>query len=340
MPVIESFQLVGEQSVASRKSVVIHPTIKEALGYDVNDSDGNVIKDWKSRTHRVCKPCWELKYCPYGPFVEQSPLLPVVRSDSEEQIRYFKECIETGLVGSISELDDDDVAEYKAWLNDEDLLVAQAINRLQRDAALETASQLDSDEAKIANWLGGPLPSIQEYRVSFGQEHPSTNERDHTPEFWAKIKKEVSRIRSEYRNAIKDRKYDYRQPLEPARLAWFKKVIAEYDSASHPETIPEIFEDSRCNIFGHICPVFFVAEAITETNEQRKFGRHSIPFATRIRIVRRDNYTCQHCGKHLRDDEVEFDHIIPVSKGGSSEEHNIRLTCFDCNRDKSDKYVP
>lgn len=205
--------------MAARKSVIIHPTIKEALGYDVNDSDGNVIKDWKSRTRRVCKPCWELKYCPYGPFVEQSPLLPVVRSDSEEQIRYFKECIETGLVGSISELDDDDVAEYKAWLNDEDLLVAQAINRLQRDAALETASQLDSDEAKIANWLGGPLPSIQEYRVSFEQEHPSTNERDHTPEFWAKIKKEVSRIRSEYRNAIKDRKYDYRQPLEPARLA-------------------------------------------------------------------------------------------------------------------------
>jgi 5-methylcytosine-specific restriction endonuclease McrA len=55
-----------------------------------------------------------------------------------------------------------------------------------------------------------------------------------------------------------------------------------------------------------------------------------------MRVVRRDNYTCQNCGKHLLDTEVEFDHVIPVSKGGSSEEHNIRLTCFDCNRSKSD----
>jgi 5-methylcytosine-specific restriction endonuclease McrA len=38
----------------------------------------------------------------------------------------------------------------------------------------------------------------------------------------------------------------------------------------------------------------------------------------------------------LKDNEVEFDHIIPIAKGGSSEEHNIRLTCDDCNADKSD----
>ncbi|RLG30570.1 hypothetical protein DRO03_03970 [Methanosarcinales archaeon] len=56
-----------------------------------------------------------------------------------------------------------------------------------------------------------------------------------------------------------------------------------------------------------------------------------------MRVVRRDNYTCQICGRHLLDDEVEFDHIIPFSKGGSSEEHNIRLTCFKCNRKKSDQ---
>jgi hypothetical protein len=25
--------------------------------------------------HVVCKPCWELKYCPYGPLVEYFPLV-------------------------------------------------------------------------------------------------------------------------------------------------------------------------------------------------------------------------------------------------------------------------
>jgi len=91
-----------------------------------------------------------------------------------------------------------------------------------------------------------------------------------------------------------------------------------------------------CTVFGHICPIVYGAEGFTETAEARRQGRY-ISFKTRVRVVRRDNYTCQHCSTHPRDDEVEFDHIIPIAKGGSSEEHNIRLTCFTCNRDKSDK---
>jgi 5-methylcytosine-specific restriction endonuclease McrA len=82
--------------------------------------------------------------------------------------------------------------------------------------------------------------------------------------------------------------------------------------------------------------VVFVTEGFTETSTERRTGRY-IPFQVKMRVVRRDNYTCQHCKKKLDDTEVEFDHIIPISKGGSSEENNIRLTCFQCNRDKSDK---
>lgn len=38
----------------------------------------------------------------------------------------------------------------------------------------------------------------------------------------------------------------------------------------------------------------------------------------------------------MRDDEVEFDHIIPHSKGGPLSVENIRLLCRACNRKKSD----
>jgi len=115
----------------------------------------------------------------------------------------------------------------------------------------------------------------------------------------------------------------------------FEKTIAAFDEKNYPETIPQELVDMCCNVFGHICPVVFSAERFTETSEERRIGRY-IPFKTKIRVVRRDNYTCHQCGKHLRDDEVEFDHIIPVAKGGSSDEHNLRLTCFECNRGKSD----
>jgi 5-methylcytosine-specific restriction endonuclease McrA len=101
------------------------------------------------------------------------------------------------------------------------------------------------------------------------------------------------------------------------------------------EEIPEEIAEMKCTVFGHICPVVFVAERFTETSEIRRSGRY-IQFQVKMRVIRRDNSTCQICGKHLLDGEVEFDHIIPVSKGGSSEENNIRLTCFKCNRDKND----
>jgi hypothetical protein len=54
----------------------IHPSVKTSLGYDAAATNDEVFADWQERKTRVCKPCWELKYCPYGPLVEQSPLLP------------------------------------------------------------------------------------------------------------------------------------------------------------------------------------------------------------------------------------------------------------------------
>jgi hypothetical protein len=38
------------------------------------------------------------------------------------------------------------------------------------------------------------------------------------------------------------------------------------------------------------------------------------------------------CKQPVLDGEIHFDHIIPWSKGGPTEEHNIRLLCNACNR--------
>ena len=68
----------------------IHPAIKEALGYEKEISDRSLLTDWNKRLEEICKPCWELKYCPYGPLVEQFPLLPVLRGDAQEHHNYLK----------------------------------------------------------------------------------------------------------------------------------------------------------------------------------------------------------------------------------------------------------
>jgi len=62
--------------------------------------------------------------------------------------------------------------------------------------------------------------------------------------------------------------------------------------------------------------------------------REQIPEVVKIFVWRRDEGRCVKCGSQ---EKLEFDHIIPVSKGGSNTERNIQLLCESCNREKSDK---
>ena len=93
-------------------------------------------------------------------------------------------------------------------------------------------------------------------------------------------------------------------------------------------------EDVGCKIFGHTCPVFFCQSGATETTVGRPEGRY-VPRDVMLKVVRRDNHVCQLCYTYVPDDQVEFDHIIPFSKGGVTSVENIRLLCRTCNRKKS-----
>src|SRR5213075_2149242 len=59
--------------------------------------------------------------------------------------------------------------------------------------------------------------------------------------------------------------------------------------------------------------------------------REAIPQRVRHEVWRRDRGTCVECGSRAR---LEFDHIIPVARGGSNTVRNIELRCEPCNRRK------
>lgn len=59
-------------------------------------------------------------------------------------------------------------------------------------------------------------------------------------------------------------------------------------------------------------------------------------------IKARDNFTCCNCGNSTHVEPnllLEIDHIIPVSKGGRTEEDNLQTLCWKCNRSKGDKLI-
>jgi len=66
------------------------------------------------------------------------------------------------------------------------------------------------------------------------------------------------------------------------------------------------------------------------------YERQRIPEKVRIEVWRRDGGQCARCGSRER---LEYDHIVPVTKGGSNTARNIELLCEDCNRKKSNNIV-
>ena len=52
-------------------------------------------------------------------------------------------------------------------------------------------------------------------------------------------------------------------------------------------------------------------------------------------VYMRDNGRCRECGATK---DLQLDHIIPFSKGGSSEPENLQLLCRDCNLKHGNKF--
>lgn len=73
-----------------------------------------------------------------------------------------------------------------------------------------------------------------------------------------------------------------------------------------------------------------IAEGLIENTKRRE----PIPQHVQDAVWRRDGGKCVKCGSQ---ENLEFDHIIPLSKGGSNTVRNIQLLCQKCNREKSNK---
>lgn len=74
--------------------------------------------------------------------------------------------------------------------------------------------------------------------------------------------------------------------------------------------------------------------AAMEGAESQKVRREAIPETVKLLVYTRDDGKCVRCGSR---ENLHFDHIIPVAKGGGKTEDNIQILCAHCNLQKSDR---
>tara|TARA_A100001015_G_scaffold183577_1_gene204241 strand:+ start:4485 stop:4841 length:357 start_codon:yes stop_codon:yes gene_type:complete len=94
-------------------------------------------------------------------------------------------------------------------------------------------------------------------------------------------------------------------------------------------SLPEFlknFINKKNNVFVYKFNIF--------SNHNKNIRSRNISQKVKNRVWNRDNGKCVICNSN---ENLEFDHIIPFSKGGANTYRNIQLLCQACNRSKSNK---
>ena len=68
--------------------------------------------------------------------------------------------------------------------------------------------------------------------------------------------------------------------------------------------------------------------------------RNTKPRFSKTNIFLRDLNTCQYCENVFYPSELTLDHVLPVSRGGKTNWHNIVAACEPCNARKGNSLRP
>jgi hypothetical protein len=75
------------------------------------------------------------------------------------------------------------------------------------------------------------------------------------------------------------------------------------------------------------------AHSLMRAEEDSRPKRVGIPTELRRVVFERDGGRCTECGGNF---DLQYDHILPVARGGATTLENLQLLCAECNRSKSD----
>jgi len=107
---------------------------------------------------------------------------------------------------------------------------------------------------------------------------------------------------------------------------WRKALEAFVATSALPESTPAIVS----------APVA-LDHATREPSPVRVQRNRSVGWRLRYKVLSRDRFACRACGRSPATHAsltLEVDHVVPWSKGGTTEESNLQTLCAECNGGK------
>jgi 5-methylcytosine-specific restriction endonuclease McrA len=151
--------------------------------------------------------------------------------------------------------------------------------------------------------------------------------------------RELARLREEKERELKE-KEEHEKEKEKQLEEIKKKQLLEERKRREKERYKEYYKRQQREKEKRR---HWASEAIEEMIESGEIDdnyssdrKRTIPGNIKEIVYVRDKGCCVTCGSK---ENIEYDHIIPFSKGGSNSVNNIQLLCLKCNRGKSNKIM-
>ncbi len=117
--------------------------------------------------------------------------------------------------------------------------------------------------------------------------------------------------------------------MDNSKCLWMFKGEFYWDNEGHSEEEMNVLLLDK--IYQKEKKLIRAKARISQQESAASGARDSIPDDVKMFVWQRDSGRCVKCGGQRN---LEFDHIIPLCKGGSNTARNIQLLCEDCNREK------
>ncbi len=137
-------------------------------------------------------------------------------------------------------------------------------------------------------------------------------------------KNDIQNFYEEHRVEIEEKKREFQEEQRQQQIQHEKNLIKQ-----------ELLEKERKKqlqreVYKELLDEGVILNQLTD----KDWSREPIPQDIMDKVWNRDGGRCVKCGSQ---EHLEFDHIIPFSKGGANTYRNLQILCKKCNIEKSDK---